>query len=153
MAEKRSGRSAGIGGSLILIIFIVLTITVFSVLTLVSSQNEIGTVKKTAEVATAYYNAEKEAAVKTAEIKNAVSGIDDNQSIADISLEQGASASVTPEGVNITFKVKIDDNRSIETVLYAANGNIDVVSQKIVSDKEFIIDDDLPIWDGSSPII
>lgn len=153
MTEKRSGRSAGIGGSLILIIFIVLTITVFSVLTLVSSQNEIGTVRKTAEIATAYYNAEKEAAIKTSEIKNAVSGIDDNQSIADISLEQGASASVTPEGVSITFKVKIDDNRSIETVLHAASGNIDVVSQKIVSDKEFVIDDDLPIWDGSSPII
>lgn len=153
MAEKRSGRSAGIGGSLILIIFIVLTITVFSVLTLVSSQNEIGTVKKTAEIAAAYYNAEKEAALKTAEIKRAVSGIDDSQSIADISLEKGAAASVTPEGVNITFKVKIDDNRSIETVLHAANGDITVFSQKIVSEKEFIIDDDLPIWDGSSPII
>lgn len=153
MAEKRSGRSAGIGGSLILIIFIVLTITVFSVLTLVSSQNEIGTVKKTAEIAAAYYNAEKEAALKTAEIKSAVSGIDDSQSIADISLEKGAAASVTPEGVNITFKVKIDDNRSIETVLHAANGDITVFSQKIVSEKEFIIDDDLPIWDGSSPII
>lgn len=153
MAEKRGGRSAGIGGSLILIIFIILTITVFSVLTLVSSQNEIGTVKKTAEVASAYYNAEKEAAVKTAEIKSAVSGINDSQSIADISFEKGASASVTPDGVSITFKVKIDDNRSIETVLHAAGGNVGIVAQKIVSDSEFIIDDDLPIWDGSSPII
>ena len=108
MAEKRGGRSAGIGGSLILIIFIILTITVFSVLTLVSSQNEIGTVKKTAEVAEAYYKAEKEAALKTAEIKSAVSGVSDNQSIANISLEHDATASVTPEGVNITFKVKID---------------------------------------------
>lgn len=153
MAEKSGGRSAGIGGSLILIIFIILTITVFSVLTLVSSQNEIGNVRKTSEAATAYYNAEKEAAEKTAEIKGAVSGIDDIQSIADISLEKGAFASVAPDGVNISFKVKIDDNRSIETVLLAESGSINVVSQKIVSDKEFIIDDDLPIWDGSSPII
>ncbi len=153
MAEKRSGRSAGIGGSLILIIFIVLTITVFSVLTLVSSQTEIGTVRKTAEASANYYNAEKETAIKTAEIKSAVSGIDDNQRISDISLEKGASASVTPTGVNITFKVKIDNKRSIETVLYAENGNVDVTSQKIVSENELIIDDNLPIWDGSSPII
>lgn len=153
MAEKRGGRSAGIGGSLILIIFIVLTITVFSVLTLVSSQNEIGTVKKTVQVSADYYNAEKETAVKTAEIKSAVSGIDDSQKIADICLEKGASASVTPNGVNITFKVKIDEKRSIETVLYAENGNVAVTSQKIVSESEIIIDDDFPIWDGSSPII
>lgn len=153
MAAKRSGRSAGIGGSLILIIFIILTITVFSVLTLVSSQNELGTVKKSAQVSTAYYNAEKEAAIKIGEIKTALSGLTDSQAIAEISAEKGASASVTPEGVNISFKVKIDENRSIETALLAANGSTNVVSQKIVSEKGFIIDDDLPIWDGSSPIV
>lgn len=153
MTAKRSGRSAGIGGSLILIIFIVLTLTVFSVLTLVSSQNEIGTVKRTAQASTAYYNAEKEAAIKTAEIKNAVSGLTDSRAVAEASMEQGASASVSAEGVDITFKVKIDDNRSIETVLLAVNGSVAVISQKIVSEKDFIIDDDLPIWDGVSPLI
>ena len=50
MATERGRASSGIGGSLILIIFIILTVTIFSVLTLVSAQNEIATVKKTADI-------------------------------------------------------------------------------------------------------
>lgn len=153
MAENRSGRSTGIGGSLILIIFIILTITIFSVLTLVSSQNEIGSVKKGAQAVTDYYNAEKQAAIKAAEIKTAINGITDSQAITDALAEKGAAVSAAPEGVKITFKIKIDENRSIETVLLAAEGDAKVISQKTVSDRELIIDDDMPIWDGSSPIV
>lgn len=151
-AAKRHQKSAGIGGALILIIFIVLTITVFSVLTLVSSQNELSMVNKSAEVATNYYNAEKEAAVKFSEIKTALNNVTDNEEIMRITSETGANANITMEGVEISFKVSIDENRSLLTVIKIKDNNFEVTSQKIVSENEFIIDDFIDVWDGVSPL-
>ena len=148
MAAKRHQKSAGIGGALILIIFIVMTITNFSVLTLVSAQNELREVKKSSEIETSYYNAEKEAAVKFSEIKAALNNVTDNAEIS-----KGASAKTTPDGVEISFKASIDENRSLLTVVKFQNNAFDVLSQKIVSEKQIIIDDGFDIWDGESPLV
>lgn len=153
MAAKRHQKSAGIGGALILIIFIVMTITNFSVLTLVSAQNELREVKKSSEIATSYYNAEKEAAVKLSEIKATLNNVTDNAEISSIVSEKGASVKTTPDGVEISFKVSIDENRSLLTVVNYQNNTFDVISQKIVSEKQIIIDDGLDIWDGISPLV
>ncbi len=150
MAVSRHKKSAGIGGALILIIFIILTITVFSVLTLVSSQNELVTVKKSAEIATDYYNAEKEAAVRFSEIKAALSNVTDNEEISRICSEKGASTNITPQGTEVSFKISIDDNRSLLTVINV-NNNFEVKAQKIVSENDIIIDDNIDIWDGITP--
>ncbi|MCM1299713.1 MAG: hypothetical protein NC228_09145, partial [[Eubacterium] siraeum] len=77
MTLQRNGHSSGIGGSLILVIFIILTITVFSVLTLVSAQNELNTVKKSKAMSEAYYAAEKTAAEKCGQIGSIMSSNDD----------------------------------------------------------------------------
>ena len=153
MAAKRHQKSAGIGGALILIIFIVMTITNFSVLTLVSAQNELREVRKSSEIETSYYNAEKEAAVKLSEIKAALNNVTDNAEISAIVSEKGASAKTTPEGVEISFKASIDENRSLLTVVNYQNNAFEVISQKIVSEKQIIIDDGLNIWDGVSPLV
>lgn len=153
MAVKRHQKSAGIGGALILIIFIVMTITNFSILTLVSAQNELREVKKTSEVATAYYNAEREAALKIGEIKTALNNVTSNADIASIASEKGANASTTPQGVEISFKVSIDENRSLLTVINASNNIFEIKTQKIVSENQIIIDDDIDIWDGLSPLL
>lgn len=152
MTAKRHQKTAGIGGALILIIFIVMTITNFSLLTLVSSQNELGAVKKSAEIAANYYNAEKEAAYILSEIKTALANVTDNTEIAKICSEKGAIANTTPDGVEINFKVSIDENRSLLTVININSGNFDIKSQKIVSENDIIIDDDIDIWDGLSPL-
>lgn len=153
MAVKRHQKSAGIGGALILIIFIVMTITNFSILTLVSAQNEFREVKKSSEIATAYYKAEKEAALKIGEIKTAVKNVTDNVDIVRIASEKGANANTTPQGVEISFKVSIDENRSLLTVINLENNNFEVKAQKIVSENQIIIDDDIDIWDGLSPLL
>lgn len=153
MAAKRYHKTAGIGGSLILIIFIVMTVTNFSLLTLVSSQNELGTVKKSADISTNYYNAEKEAAHKIAELKTKLAGVTDNTEITKICSENQVNAAIAPDGVEINFKIGIDENRSLLTVMSMNGGSFDIKTQKIVSEKDIIIDDDIDIWDGLSPLI
>lgn len=152
MAVKRHQKPAGIGGALILIVFIVLTITSFSILTLVSAKNEMGSVKKSAENAADYYNAEKEAAVKLSEIKTAIENVTDSEEIARIIFEKGANANVAIDGIEVSFKVSIDENRFLLTEININNGKFKITSQKITSENEIIIDDGFNIWDGISPL-
>lgn len=152
MAVKRHQKPAGIGGALILIVFIVLTITSFSILTLVSAKNEMGSVKKSAENAADYYNAEKEAAVKLSEIKTAIENVTDSEEIARIISEKGANANVAIDGIEVSFKVSIDENRFLLTEININNGKFKITSQKITSENEIIIDDGFNIWNGISPL-
>ena len=149
MAVQRSRASSGIGGSLILIIFIVLTITVFSVLTLVSAQNELGTVNRSAKVSDDYYAAEKAAAEKCGEIKTAVSGLTGNSDISAAAINLGAFVSTDESGVTISFTVDIDEKRELETTLRAEGGELTVTAQKTASKNQgIIIDDSIDLWDG-----
>ncbi len=148
MATERGKASSGIGGSLILIIFIILTVTVFSVLTLVSAQNEIGTVRKTADISKKYYDAEKIAAEKCGELKAAFSDITEIPEIVSAAVEQGASASSDEIGATISFNTDIDENRTLETVLRAEQGELNIISSKIVSKSDGItIDDNIDLWE------
>lgn len=152
---KQNRHSSGIGGSLILIIFIVLTLTVFSVLTLVSARNELGTVNRTAKVTSDYYAAEKAAAEKCAQLQQTLEGVTDPQQIISLAVQCGAQQELSsdPNVTAFSFSVEIDDRRSLKTVIQSANGKLKISAQSIVSTGgEIIIDDGIGIWDGSSPL-
>ena len=151
MAEKQNKYSSGIGGSLILIIFIVLTITVFSVLTLVSAENEFKTMERAVKASEDYYAAEKEAALRCGELEKAVSGLTEPQEISAALLSAGAAVSSGVDGITVSFTVEIDHIRQLETVVKPENGTLTVISQKITIPEGIIIDEGLDIWDGSFP--
>lgn len=151
MAEKQIKYSSGIGGSLILIIFIVLTITVFSVLTLVSAENEVGTVERAVKASEDYYAAEKEAALRCAELKETVSGLTEQGEISAVLSMAGAEVSSDGDGVTASFTVEIDGIRQLETVMRSENGTLVIISQKITVPDDIIIDEGMDVWDGSFP--
>lgn len=151
MAEKQNKYSSGIGGSLILIIFIVLTITVFSVLTLVSAENELRTMERAVKASEDYYAAEKEAALRCGELEMAISGLIEPQEINAALLAAGAAVSSGIEGITVSFTVEIDNIRQLETVVKPENGTLVVISQKITIPEEMIIEEGLDIWDGTFP--
>lgn len=151
MAVQRNGHSSGIGGSLILVIFIILTITVFSVLTLVSAQNELSTVKKSESMISAYYAAEKAAAEKCGQIYAIMSSNDDfAKKFSDLA-EIEAQADLIENDGTITFITEIDGIRSLKTVLKAENGNLTIIAQQIIPESSVDIDDSFEVWDGVSP--
>ena len=151
MAEKQNKYSSGIGGSLVLIIFIVLTITVFSVLTLVSAENEFRTMERAMKASEAYYAAEKEAALRCGELEDAVSGLTGQEEISAALLSAGAEVNNDDEGITVSFTIDIDSVRRLETVMRPENGTLVVISQRITVPDEIIIDEGLDIWDGSFP--
>ena len=151
MAEKQSKYSSGIGGSLILIIFIVLTITVFSVLTLVSAENELGITERAVKASEDYYAAEKEAALRCGELEKAISGLTEPIDISTTLSLAGADISSTEDGLRVNVTVDIDEIRQLETILKPENGSLVIISQKITVPEETIIDEGMDVWDGSFP--
>ncbi|MCH5200038.1 MAG: hypothetical protein J1F60_03675 [Oscillospiraceae bacterium] len=151
MAEKQNKYSSGIGGSLVLIIFIVLTITVFSVLTLVSAENELRTVERAIKASEDYYAAEKQAALKCGELENAVSGLTGQEEISAALLSAGAAVSADDEGITASFTVEIDNVRRLVTVMRPESGTLVIISQKITVPDDIIIDDGHDVWDGTFP--
>lgn len=151
MAEKQNKYSSGIGGSLVLIIFIVLTITVFSVLTLVSAENELRTVERAIKASEDYYAAEKQAALKCGELEDAVSGLTGQEEISAALLSAGAAVSADDEGITASFTVEIDNVRRLVTVMRPESGTLVIISQKITVPDDIIIDDGHDVWDGTFP--
>lgn len=152
MTVNKSGHSSGIGGSLILVIFIILTLTVFSVLTLVSAQNELNTVKKTEDMTTAYYTAEKAAAEKCGQINTIMSSnYDLVKKLSDLEGIDVQADLIGNDG-NITFTTEVDNLRLLKTVLQSENGNLSIISQQICSKESADIDDGYEVWDGASPL-
>ena len=151
MAEKQNKYSSGIGGSLVLIIFIVLTITVFSVLTLVSAENELRTVERAIKASEDYYAAEKQAALKCGELEDAVSGLTGQEEISAALLSAGAAVSADDEGITASFTVEIDNVRRLVTVIRPESGTLVIISQKITVPDDIIIDDGHDVWDGTFP--
>lgn len=153
MAVTSNKASSGIGGSLILIIFIVLTITVFSVLTLVSARGELAEMNKSAEISESYYTAEKEASRICGEIYAAAQSAESNSEITAAAVSLGADASSDENGVTITFSVNIDERRTLETTLLVSGKSIKTAARKIVSSSAdgITIDEGVEIWDGISP--
>lgn len=152
MATKKKGSSSGIGSSLILIIFIVLTLTVFSVLTLSSSKNELNRIEKSVKMSAIYYGAEKTAAEKCGKIKEILNS---NSQLAEkITLlsDEGAESELSENGGTVSFTTEIDDKRLLKTVLELNQGDLTIVSQTIHSKNSSAVDDGFEIWDGLSPL-
>ncbi len=132
---KNTSRSGGIniGSATLLTLFAVLCLTIFSLLSLMSANNEWALATRTAEANTAYYVADLEAAKI---------------------LEQ-LQAGEMPDGVTSEFfggysySVPIDDAQILKVEL---GFDMSVTTWQVISVAEWAPDDSLDVWDGSSPL-
>ena len=117
---KRRALGINIGTVSIVLIFSVLCLTIFSVLTLVSARNEFKLAEKAADSAMLYYSAEMLAAERLHEIENCIA----------YGTELPFYASSAAEG-NITYiaySVEIDLFRSLNVTLKYKDGAVTVLS-------------------------
>ncbi len=84
--HKSSSVSIGMGGSLIVIIFVSLCLTIFSVLSFTTAYSDLKLSKKTAEMNFDYYNIHGNAEEKLAEIYDALISDKNLENISDVVL-------------------------------------------------------------------
>ncbi|MCL1989177.1 MAG: hypothetical protein FWG64_14580 [Firmicutes bacterium] len=122
--------SVNIGGSSILVIFVLLCLTTFATLAMVSATANHRIALRTVEASNAYYLADSQAEEILAQINFIVTSENDDNIVQQRLLALGA---VLEENI-ISYSVPIDDVLRIDVKLEMINDNLRIVSWIMVAD-------------------
>ena len=148
MADRRNRHGIGIGNASILLIFIVLTLTVFSVLTLVTAGNEAQTARKFADSSKAYYEAEVKAFNTYEAIAEAADGLFSEELLAEAVEPLCVTCKPDGFGYELFYQTEIDSRRSLQTTLRYENGTLTVTGWKTAGTTDDEYENEISVWDG-----
>ncbi|MDF2949348.1 MAG: hypothetical protein K0R07_1379 [Sedimentibacter sp.] len=144
-SSKSSNVSIGMGGSLILTIFVVLCLTVFSVLSFTTAYSDLKLANKTEEFTSDYYKIHGTAEEKLAEIYEVLMSINENTS--SVNTQQDAFITKASEAISKIYGVsEIKLNSESFTLYYEILGD---KNQKICVTLEVLFDEEksIPYFD------
>ncbi|MEG1779494.1 MAG: hypothetical protein RR263_05270 [Oscillospiraceae bacterium] len=160
--RKSTGVNINTGTTPILVIFVLLCLTTFATLSMVSANADFKLTSRASEASAAYYTADSVAQEKLAEIDTILMSISTNQAKEEYfavctSILKTMPDIFVPNGkdVTVTYKVPIDENRALEVsleILYPpeANGKRYLLNAwRPIAIGEWIEDDSIPVWDGT----
>lgn len=153
MDEQRENRSEGthinIGSVSIIVIFAVLCLTVFSVLSLSTAVTERRLAERSAEAVTAYYAADLACAERADAIGEALkSGVSATE-IAARAEEFGAElVAVTHEGTLLHLEQPVDGNQTLSAELLLSGGELHIRSWNVIDTGSWEPDDTIRVWSG-----
>ncbi len=150
MANERKTAGVNIGGASIIMVFSVLCLTIFSVLTLVSANAENTLAKKSATVITDFYTADANATETLASVYEIV---DEQKGLQDIQtrvakIDSSILVEKKSSMLYISYSEKIDDNQNLNVQLRTNGKKVDILTWKVESIAEWEPDDSISIWQG-----
>ena len=128
--KKRMGMPAT-GGSSLLVIFAVLALTVFAILSISTVTADQKLADKSAASVEAYYEADCQAEMILAEIRSG-------------KLPEG----VKKDGNLYSYKCLVTDSLNLEVEVLVEEEEYEVLRWQMVSAADWQNDDSLPVWDG-----
>ena len=147
MNNNYNRHGIGMGSTSVLLIFIIVTLAVFSVLSLVTADRESELAKKSAESSKAYYAAEAKAFAVYDDISKAISEMFSEDMLAETLEPLNAACFPDGAGYIIRYETEIDPYRTLESVLRYENGKTEIIGWKTTGEAEQY-DDTVSIWDG-----
>lgn len=147
--KQREEHGVGIGNASILLIFIVLTLTIFSVLTLLSAKSEAETAERSAKAVQSYYAADREACIKLESVREAIDAAFSVDDLCEALRSMGCTVAENAEGLTISYRTEVDANRRIYSELRYENGKLTETAWKTEGMGQLEIDDGIDVWDGS----
>jgi len=148
---KQNVRGAGVGTVSLVLIFAVLCLTVFAVLTLSTANAEKTMANRTADFVTSYYIADTNATIITAHILESYrSGTFPEEGSIDASFF-GVPLTAEPcdsDILYVSFIYKVNDVLNLSVKLRLSEGCETVLVWRLVSSLDWEVDDTLPVWDG-----
>jgi len=151
LEHKQPSVRLSVGGSSILVIFVILTLTTFATLSLVSAQADSKLSEKAKTAAAQYYAADSRAEEVFAQIKESImltelfTGADiGDRTIGDIVIHivQGDAAGV----FTISYTVPINEIQELHVELQASAGQLTRNTWKVVTDPGEEEPDGLNLW-------
>ena len=131
MNDKKRMAMPATGGSSLLVIFAVLALTVFAILSISTVTADQKLADKAAASAEAYYEADCQAEMILAEIRSG-------------KLPDG----VTKSGKKYSYVCRITETLNLEVEVKVDETKYEVLRWQVVSAAEWQNDESLPVWDG-----
>lgn len=131
-------KGGGVSGAVSLVmIFSVMCLTVFSVLTLATADREYKLSEMTAWNAAEYYRADRNATVITAALKNGGS------------LPADIYAEIVWDGDTASFQLPMGDSQALDVALSVRGGSYEILRWQTVYTGSWEPDEFLDLWDGT----
>jgi uncharacterized membrane protein len=151
--DKQAGMGAQIGSASIVMIFAVLCLTIFAVLSFQTATHEQRLAQKTADAAREYYRADSIAEETYVRICNLIFEAEneaENQErmIAELDAMQIQQIR-TQDGTYLRYCVPIDDVQALEVQLWWTARELSVVTWRAIAATEWEYDESLQVWDGT----
>lgn len=152
MEEQRENRTYGmnIGGSSLIMVFSVLCLTIFAVLTFLTANSEYKLANKSAQIIKNYYYADTLAVEKEAEIRMIIDRCDSIPEIADEVMFSGLGVMAEEEdgGCRFTYAQMSDSNQEIQVQLFYDGTELKTEKWMLVNMGEWGTDSGQEIWEG-----
>lgn len=155
MAKSESKSGATIGSASLILIFIVLCLGTFGLLSLSSAKNDLDLAERNGRSVSSYYRADAEGEAFLAKVdallqeglkknpENPEPYIQEALGSAWLSEEQCAAAEIAmEEGQALSIRLRLSWEKG--------EGEISILQWKVYNQVEYEIDQDMPVWDGTS---
>jgi len=142
--EQNERKSSGIniGSASIIMVFAVLCLTVFAVLTFITANNEYKLAEKSADSIRTYYEADTKAVITEGKIRESIANGDE-----DIA---GVIVTTESDGRHYEYAETVDDNQIIEVELLYADGELKTLKWELKSIATWSPDNGIKLWDGEN---
>lgn len=150
--EQNERKSSGIniGSASIIMVFSVLCLTIFAVLTFLTANNEYKLAEKSALNMQTYYAADAGAVVTEGKIREVIdNNPNPSSAIEEIeALDIGVTGSIESDGCHFNYAEVMDDDQEIQVELLLQDGNLKILKWELVNVAEWSADGEVHLWDG-----
>ena len=147
-SEPKSG--IGVGSASLILIFVVLCLAVFSLLTLNTAKGENELAEKTAASIAAYYQADAQAEILLSEIRaHLFAGENLPDEIDNVTIS--ISATQKDGSYRIAYTLPLGETQLLSVLLRydPARQNLDIQTWQVMLAAEWQAEDDFSVWDGN----
>lgn len=148
---KQNVRGVGVGTISLVLIFSVLCITVFAILTLSTANSERIMANRTADFVTSYYNADTNATILKAHILEAYRNgtFPEDTNIDETVFGVPLITELLNDNLYVSFIYEVNDVLDLSIKLRLSEESETVLEWRLVNSQEWEVDDSLPVWDGT----
>ena len=135
MAEKRKFSPPVVGGSSLLVIFAVLCLVIFALLSLSTVSADMRLAEKSRTFVTEYYAADSKAEQVLAQLRAGET-------------PEGVKTKETGEGTLCRYQCEISSQQSLAVEALVTEDSYEILRWQVISTAEFKTDNTIKVWDG-----
>ena len=141
--SKRNSAGVSIGGATIVMIFSVLCLTIFSVLSLITAKNDLTLSQKAAAAVTDYYDADARAVEIMDMLASTYDGEYHTPAGVEVDIQYDYSTAV------LSYSVPVNENLNLSVLLFARDGDMSVAVWELTDSGAWTADESIAVWDGN----